>query len=264
VGGRRQDRLRDRRERRSEEARAAQQMTPGPSGPRGRRPGVLDRFGGLPVVGAIAAAVLIVFVLIWLNRPSDTSDTPYVPVERSMAEGRVEGDPNAPLLMIDISDFQCVHCRNFVMDTHPTLLDEYVNEGVLAIQFHHLPVLGDESVRAAEAAECALDQGRFWEMHDILFQRQGPPNSGAFSDGNLRRMARDLQQHYPEFDVDAFSRCLDSGEKRGVIEEMARAAGEAGIQSTPSFILNGQLIPGAQPIEVFREVIAEQLGERQE
>jgi protein-disulfide isomerase len=258
--GRRQDRLRQRRQERADQQadRAA-----AAEGPRRARPGwqrAVDRVGGLAVVASVGAALLLVVVLVWVNRPAAPDvGGEFTPTPRTTVEGRIEGDPDAPVRIIEFSDFQCAFCAQFARETHPHILDEYVETGYVSLQYHHMAFLGEESFRAAEAAECALDQGRFWDMHDILFQRQGQPNSGVYSDANLRRFAREIAEHYDDFDVAEFDRCLDSGEKRPIVEEMSGQASQAGVQSTPSFLINTQGFAGAQPIEVFRQVIEEEL-----
>ena len=125
--------------------------------------------------------------------------------------------------------------------------------------------LGPESQRAAEAAECALEQGLFWEYHDILFQKEpsdSRENVGAYSAGNLKSYAREMGEAWAElapgwgFDIGVFDGCVDSRRTRAEVELQMAQARERGISSTPSFLINGQLMRGAQPVEIFRQVIA--------
>ncbi len=201
--------------------------------------------------------MIVVVVLVALNLPGGSSGGDFEPTPRSQVEGRIEGDPNAPVRIVDLSDFQCPHCKTFAEETHPVLLEEYVETGLVSIEFHHLPVLGEASVRAAEAAECAMDQGRFWDMHDLLFLRQG----SGFSMNDLKSYGGELAEHFDDFDTTAYETCLDSGTKRQTVIEMGMAAENSGISSTPSFLVNGTLVAGAQPIEVFRQIIDEELAE---
>lgn len=258
---RRQERLRQRRDRGTSTPPAAPSRPVKPSKPAWRQ--ALDSWGGLPVVGSIAVSLLVVAVLVWVNRPGASTNTdPYEPVARSIVNGRVEGDPNAPVKIIEFSDFQCPFCRRFTLETAPLLVQEFVETGIASIEYRHMAFLGPESVRAAEAAECAADQNRFWDFHDILFLRQGAENDGVYSDANLKKYAREVADAHDDFDVNAFDSCLASGEKRAAVEEMTRQANALGVQSTPSFLVNGQPISGAQPIEVFRQVIqAAQAGQ---
>ena len=181
--------------------------------------------------------------------------------ERSQTEGRVAGDPDAPVRIVSYEDFQCSFCRQFNEDT-AALLEEFVETGIASIEYRHLAFLGDESVRAAEASECAADQELFWDYHDILFLRQGAENDGVFATGNLKDFARELAEARPErdFDLDAFDSCLDSGVKEPLVNLATSEASSffqslTGRVSTPSFLINGQPLQGALSIEVFREAI---------
>jgi protein-disulfide isomerase len=224
---------------------------------------VVDQWGGLPMLAGFAGILVVVIALVWVNRPGASgSGGDFVPLPRSEASGRVEGAADAPVRIIDFSDFQCSFCRRFARDTHPALLEEYVEQGRVSLEYRHAAILGPESVLAAEAAECALDQGAFWDMHDLLFLRQGTPNTGVFSTANLKRLAREVAEHREGFDVGAFDRCMDSREKRVLVEEMTLEAQALGVTSTPTFLIGREVIRGAQSIEVFREVIERQSGSR--
>jgi protein-disulfide isomerase len=119
------------------------------------------------------------------------------------------------------------------------LIDEYVASGDVRLEYHDLAFLGDESTRAAEAAACALDQGAFWPYHDTLFLNQDGENRGAFTDDRLRQTAAAV-----DLDEEAFDTCLDDGTHRGDIEQMTEEARQQGITSTPSVVVNGQLLDG--------------------
>jgi len=109
--------------------------------------------------------------------------------------------------------------------------------------------LGDESQWAAEAAECAADQNKYWEYHDKLFASQNGENQGAFSKDNLKKFAADLG-----FDTTAFNSCLDSGKYTQQVQSDTQMAQQIGVQSTPSFLVNGTPLVGAQSIERFEEI----------
>jgi protein-disulfide isomerase len=207
--------------------------------------------------------VVVVGLLIFLNRPRSAVDAdPFVPVARAQVSGRVAGDPAAPVRIVEYADFQCPFCQRFAHETEPRLYEEFIAAGVVSLEYRDLAFLGPESVRAAEAAECANEQGFFWDYHDILFQRQGVENSGAFSDENLKRFAREMAEALPgrSWDQEAFVSCLDSGRMRPVVEQMVTEAAALGIHTTPSFLVNGALITGAQPIDVFRGAIESARG----
>jgi len=215
-----------------------------------------DSWGGLPVFGSIAAVLVVIGLLIYSNRPgASVGAEEWVPIERVAVNGRSAGDPSAPVKIVAFEDFQCPFCQKFTHETEPALLEEFVNTGKVQIQFVPYSFLGEESKKAAEAAECAADQNRFWDYHDVLYLRQGAENSGVFTTGNLKRYAREVQGVFNDFDLSKFDDCLDSGVKRPLIENLAQQAAASGISSTPTFTVNGALMAGAQPIEVFREAI---------
>ena len=110
--------------------------------------------------------------------------------------------------------------------------------------------LGPESTWSAEAAECAADQDQFWAYHDKLYESQSGENQGAFNKENLKKFAEEIG-----LDTQAFNDCLDSGRYTSLIEDDTQAAKSLGVQSTPTFLVNGQPVIGAQPFEVFQQAI---------
>lgn len=121
----------------------------------------------------------------------------------------------------------------------------------------HMAFLGPESQWAAEASECAADQGRFWEYHDLLYARQKGENQGAFSKENLKGFAVELG-----LDADAFAACLDSGKYTSRVRADTAFAQSLGISGTPAFLVNGRPMMGAQPFETFRTLIEAELSSR--
>ena len=132
----------------------------------------------------------------------------------------------------------------------PELVQRYVNDGRLRLEWRDFPYLGRESRRAAVAARAAQEQGRFWEYHDVLFENQKGENNRAFSDENLVAFAEKAG-----LDVERFEAMLESGEYEEVVDKDFREAQDAGIQGTPSFTINGQPLVGAQPVEIFARAI---------
>lgn len=116
--------------------------------------------------------------------------------------------------------------------------------------------LGDESQWSAEAAECAADQNKYWEYHDKLFASQQGENQGAFSKENLKKFAADLG-----LDTATFNECLDSGKHTAVVTSDTQIAQQIGVRSTPSFIVNGTPLVGAQPYSEFERLIKQYLGQ---
>ena len=224
----------------------------------------IDSFGGFLTIGVVVATVVIVAALIWFNLPGGSNtvgggDFEYQG-QSAPVEGRRLGNPDAPVRIVAYEDFNCSHCGDFNRETKPLLDEEYISQGVVSIEFRHLVLLGPDSLTAAAASECAADQNLFWPYHDVLFLRQGRP--GWASEGNLKDFAREVEQALPDgtFDLDAFDDCVESGIKELIVQEESNQSaqlirGLIGAVSTPNFLINGQPLRGAQPIEVFREAI---------
>jgi protein-disulfide isomerase len=125
-----------------------------------------------------------------------------------------------------------------------------VKTGVVRIGFMHLAFLGDESRWAAEASECADEQGKFWEFYDKLFASQKGENQSAFSKDNLKKFAGDIG-----LDTEKFNSCLDTGKYTKVVSDETQLVGSNGVNSTPMFFVNGQKVSGAQPFDAFASII---------
>ncbi len=129
-------------------------------------------------------------------------------------------------------------------------MDKYVKTGVVRFGYMNLAFLGDESQWAGEAAECADEQGKFWEYHDKLFASQNGENQGTFAKDKLKGFAVDLG-----LDTTKFNSCLDSGKYTKVVQDETYLAGSIGVQSTPTFLVNTTPVTGAQPFDTFSKII---------
>ena len=130
--------------------------------------------------------------------------------------------------------------------------------GQVRFVYRHVAFLGPESVRAAEASECAGEQGRFWEYHDTLFDNWEGENVGAFSDTKLVRFAR-----FSGVDTQSFISCLESERYRRRVQDDTRAARELGVRSTPTIFVNGRRVDGLQDYSTYRQIIDEELAKAQ-
>jgi protein-disulfide isomerase len=174
------------------------------------------------------------------------------------------GTPEAPLTLIEFSDYQCPYCRRFVETTWPALKRDYIDTGKLRHVFRDFPLdrLHPQARKAAEAARCAGEQGQYWAMHDRLFQHQQ-----TLQVERLKGYARDLGLNTRAFEV-----CLDQGRYATAVQQDLDAGAAAGVQGTPGFILGktrsdgtikGTFIRGAQPLAAFRQAIERLLGEKE-
>jgi predicted DsbA family dithiol-disulfide isomerase len=174
---------------------------------------------------------------------------------RGITENNTMGDPNAPIKIIEYGDFQCPYCLQFWQETEPQLIEEYINNGTVYFEFRAFPVVGPESYSAAEGAYCAGDQGKFWEYHDTLFTNWTGENVGDFTHEKLIEYADSLA-----LDMEVFEQCLSEGAHKATVEQ-DRAEGEADhVNATPTFLINGHLVEGAQPFEVMKHIIEELLN----
>jgi protein-disulfide isomerase len=159
--------------------------------------------------------------------------------------GPTKGPADASVTIVYFTDFQCGYCRKFVKDTLPKIEDQYIRTDKVRLVFRHMAILGESSTQAARAASCAFDQGKFWEYHDALFANTSPL---AFSTARLKRHAGDLR-----LDEKAFASCLDSAAFAKQVEAETLIGRALGATGTPAFLINGQMLLGAYPFEVFQK-----------
>ena len=132
-----------------------------------------------------------------------------------------------------------MHCRNFALGTGRQIKTDYVDEGKVRFVYRHLAFLGQESVWAAEAAECAAEQGRFWDYHDILYERWGGTNVGAYAYSNLTRFAQAIG-----LDTASFESCISERRYVDRVRADSDFADDNGINSTPTVFINGERVRG--------------------
>jgi protein-disulfide isomerase len=165
----------------------------------------------------------------------------------SAAKGVAKGPSNAPIEIIEFSDFQCPFCQR----ANPTVAQVLKTYGDrVHFVYRHFPLGNHPNARpAAEASQCAAEQGKFWEYHDTLF-------------ANPSRLAdADLKQHAAGLGLDAkqFNACVDTHKYKAQIDADMEAGEEAGVNGTPAFFVNGRMLSGAQPFDAFKRVIDEEL-----
>ncbi|GAB1471305.1 thioredoxin domain-containing protein [Chloroflexota bacterium] len=216
------------------------------------------------ILVAVGALLVAFFIILPNIRPVGGIATPST-VTRPAVDFNKAGDPNAKIKITEYSDFQCPYCRLFSENTEPLLMAKYVETGIVYFEYKTVGgFIGPESEAAAEAAYCAGDQGKFWEMHDVIFANQTGENVGAFSNPRLESFAKSL-----ELDMTEFKDCTSSGKYSDLAAQDGKDATAAGIQATPSFLLtyevNGEtqvrVLQGAQGIDAFSQEIEAALAE---
>ena len=167
----------------------------------------------------------------------------------------VKGDPDAQVVIVEFSDFQCPFCERWAQQTLPQLKQNYIDTGKVKLIYRDFPLssIHPEAQKAAEATECADDQGKFWEYHDILFEKRGEW-SGAGA-AKFKQYAADLG-----LDTAAFDDCLDSDKYKDEVLGDLNAGRAVGVTGTPTFFINGQKLVGAQPFTAFEAIIEEELA----
>ncbi|MDW8212656.1 MAG: Rcas_1661 family thioredoxin-like (seleno)lipoprotein [Roseiflexaceae bacterium] len=160
------------------------------------------------------------------------------------------GKADAPVTILEFSDFLCTACAFHVEETEPALIDAYVATGKARIVYRHLLQLGEDSLRAAEAAECAGDQGKFWEMRDAIYRNQVSLYSSSDLGATLAYLAQTIN-----LNLDEYNSCVQSRKHRARIEADFRAAQDAGVRSRPVFDIAGARLVGARPFEDFQAII---------
>ncbi|PKN82008.1 MAG: hypothetical protein CVU46_18375, partial [Chloroflexi bacterium HGW-Chloroflexi-8] len=160
------------------------------------------------------------------------------------------GPEDAPIVIVEFSDFQCPFCKRFNDDTYKQLMAAY--PGKIRFVFRHLPMtsIHPEAFPSAEAAMCANEQDSFWEFHDKLFENQDRLGKELYT-----QIANDLN-----LDITKFESCVNSRKYKDLIQQDSDFAVNLGVQSTPTFFVNGLALVGAQPLETFKQAIDMELA----
>lgn len=224
---------------------------------KGRRQGVVkkqqrQRSLTLFYVGLGAIAVLGAGALYWKTtgdeeRPSMATGSP------AAAQGYLYGNPNAPVQISEFADFECPSCGHFATITEPDVRTRILDAGLANLRFYDFPLPQHKnSIPASNAAACAADQGKFWEMHDRIFLGQPEWSTGATGNPKsiFSRYARDLG-----LNMDQWEKCYDERPHNGRILGN-RAEGERlGVHSTPSFLFGQKIVQGSQTYDRFKALV---------
>ena len=222
-----------------------------------------SRYSGILIgtgVAAVAAIVLILLALAPWESDDDGSVTEFItPTPRSTdipRQGTTLGNPDAPVTIVEYTDFQCTFCARVAQESLPQIEEEYVATGKAKLVCKHVAFLGEESQWAAEAADCADEQGKFWEYYDILFANQAEQhNTGAFSKVRLKAFAEALG-----LDTSSFNACLDEGKYVNDVAATNLEARRREINSTPTFFVGQTELEGAKSYAEFKKAIDDELA----
>ncbi len=202
----------------------------------------------------IAGGVIVVTAMvIWRSQAQIQSIITPASIDFPQTEGMAMGDPDAPVIIEEFSDFQCPACQFFHEQTLEQVVDQYVKAGDVYFIFRNFPFIGNDSQAAALGGYCAAEQGLFWEYSNILFANQIGENVGSFSSVRLEAMADIIGLNAD------FAQCVREGRYQDLVDADFQAAQDAGVNSTPSFLINGELVTGALPFEAFQSYIEQAL-----
>lgn len=224
----------------------------------------------LPVT-ILIAAVLISGVLIFTsgkgsntvsgrqdnNQLAAVGNQPSGPVNVSADDDAFLGNKDAPVTIIEFSDFQCPFCRRFWSETLPQIKKEYIDTGKVKFVYRDFPLSFHAGAQpAAEGTECAREQGKFWELHDKIFEEQAKQGSSTiqFNKSDVVKWASRIG-----LNTGKFNQCLDSGKYKQEVEKDIADGTAAGVTGTPATFINGRLVVGAQPFAAFKIIIDEEL-----
>ena len=187
------------------------------------------------------------------SEPATKGDTA---LDRAADHARVQGSANAPLWVVEISDFQCPFCREWHDQSYQAIKSQYVDTGKIRLAYINYPLsIHKNAWPAAEAAMCAAAQGKFWPMHDSLFASQSRWENAANPQPTLDSIAASLGVSH-----DAYTTCVSQHQMRALIQADVDRANESGVTATPTFIIGTTKITGAQPLDQFRSVVDAQLA----
>ncbi len=202
--------------------------------------------GGITIVGLIG-----LFALLYLALREPETQTLAEYCDNSNGNCVEYGDAGAPVTLIEISDFGCSHCRDFHLTKATAIMENFVDTG--AVRWLFLPyALRPETVPAANAAMCANEQGMFFELTDALYAQE--PATALQRDGFL------AAGEEIGLDMEAFTQCLQDGRYNRTISTNQQAANAAGVNATPTFFINDQVVRGNVPLEEFERLFAELAG----
>lgn len=210
-------------------------------------------------IGAVLATLILLVggVYLFTKNGSTTngnkiSNEILTPSGSSVTSGIVNGEylqstPSATITLVEFGDYQCPACGLYNQFITKILSDF---AGKINFVFRDFSFIGPESLKAAEAADCASDQNKFWQYHEYLYSHQNGENKGAFANENLKSFAKGLG-----LDTQTFNQCLDSGKYQSQVDNSTNDGKNAGVNSTPSFFLNGVKIDNPGSYDELKKII---------
>lgn len=202
---------------------------------------------GLIIIGAGLIMAVLIYPSTQMNNQFDT---------RYMANDNAMGNPDAPIKIVEYSDYKCGHCAAFAFETEPLLAADYIETDKVYFVSRSVGAMlrSAESVLATEASYCAGEQNKYWEMHDLVFANQGVP----FSENQLKKWGKTIG-----LDLPAYESCMDSDRYLARADQDEADAKAEGVEGTPAFIITyevdgeevKEMLPGNYPYEAFQQML---------
>jgi len=198
-----------------------------------KRRNMILLIGGITLFVILFVSALVLPGILTNSRPVGDIVMPAAHVHPE-PNGLFMGDPNAPVKLVEYSDFQCPYCKLFADGSEQDIIRDYVSQGLVYFEYRPFTVIGSESDAAALAAYCAADQNKFWEYHDILFANITGEQVGDFYDKRLYAFAENIG-----LDMDRFRSCYKSQTFRQQLEDHRKEGLADGLKGTPAIYING-------------------------
>ncbi len=187
-----------------------------------------------------------------------TTEPPPQVVEVENGKLPILGNADAKVTIVEFSDFQCPFCKRYLDETYAQIKEKYIDTGKAKLTFRHYPLtsIHPNAQVAHEASECANEQGKFWEYHDLLFAEQDTWSPQTLADATVS-----LVGYAGEIglNTEQFQSCVESEKFKAVVEEDLAAGNRVQVDGTPAFFVNGYRLVGAQPFSEFERIIEEEL-----
>ena len=228
--------------------------------------GGLNNFQKFLAVAVIIQVILLIFITVKISALSGVAmgtdevaeeptvakkEAPTADMKSLIDDDSVKGDKDAPVTIVEFSDYECPFCTKFYEQSLQQIEKNYVDTGKVKFVYRDFPLgFHQNAQKAAEAAECAGEQDKYFEMHDLLFEKGVVGGVSTF-----KQYAKDLK-----LDTTDFDQCLDSGAMAQEVKDDFAAGQQLGVSGTPAFFINGKLVSGAQPYSVFEQIIEQELS----
>ncbi|HLB09944.1 MAG TPA: thioredoxin domain-containing protein [Gemmatimonadaceae bacterium] len=209
-----------------------------------------QRFYMVLALVVVAGGLLIVRAA---RAPRARANVTTAPITAAQAEGYLLGNPNAPVQILEFADFECPACGNFSVITEPDVRARIVNTGLASYRFFDFPLpMHKNTIAASNAAACAADQGKFWEMHDALFRNQ-PEWNGEATDNPKKVFVGYVKTL--GINSDSWEKCFDAQTHQPRIMANQAEGVRRNVQSTPTFVIGTRVIPGGMSYDVIKAYV---------